>query len=225
MSTNPNPIRVAVVEDNAGVRERWADLIGSAPGMRCVGAFSRGEEALAKIPALAPDVVLMDIGLPGMSGIECTARLKQAHPQVQILIVTVYSDTPRIFQALQAGASGYLLKRTPPAELLKAIRDVTQGGGPMSGQIARKMIELFHRPAALTGETANLTAREQEVLELLAQGFAYKEIADRLKVSFHTVNMHLRHIYEKLHVRSRAEAAAKYRAWTPPPGAPRDIGR
>lgn len=207
-------IKVAIVEDNAGVRERWADLLGGSAGCECVCVCGTAEQALEKIPPLKPDVVLMDIGLPGMSGIECTAQLKQLLPGTQVLIVTVYSDTQKIFQALQAGASGYLLKRTPPKELLKAIRDVIEGSGPMTGQIARKLIELFHRPAPAQMEATTLTARESEVLELLAQGFAYKEIADRLGVSFHTVNMHLRHIYEKLHVRSRGEATAKYRSWS-----------
>lgn len=209
------PIKVAIVEDNAGVRERWADLIGASSSCECVCVCDTAEEALTKVPTSRPDVVLMDIGLPGVSGIECTARLKHLLPNIQVLIVTVYSDTQKIFQALQAGASGYLLKRTPPKQLLKAIRDVTEGCGPMTGQIARKLIELFHRPAPAQGKAMALTARELEVLELLAQGFAYKEIADRLGVSFHTVNMHLRHTYEKLHVRSRAEATAKYRAWSP----------
>jgi DNA-binding NarL/FixJ family response regulator len=208
-------VKVAIVEDNAGVRERWADLIGSSTSCECVCVCSTAEEALTRIPPLKPDVVLMDIGLPEMSGIECTARLKHILPATQVLIVTVYSDTPKIFRALQAGASGYLLKRTPPKEMLKAIRDVLDGSGPMTGQIARKLIELCHRPAPTMTEAPVLTAREAEVLELLSQGFAYKEIADRLSVSFHTVNMHLRHIYEKLHVRSRAEATAKYRSWSP----------
>lgn len=211
-------IKVAIVEDNAGVRERWVDLLSSGPGSECVCVCATAEEALEKIPVCRPQVVLMDIGLPGLSGIECTARLKQLLPETQVLIVTVYSDAQKIFQALQAGASGYLLKRTPPKELLKAIRDVMEGSGPMTGQIARKLIELFHRPAPAQTEATALTARELEVLELLAQGFAYKEIADRLGVTFHTVNMHLRHTYEKLHVRSRGEATAKYRSWSP--GAP-----
>lgn len=216
--------KVAIVEDNAGVRERWADLLSSSSNCQCVCVCSTAEEALEKIPPLKPDVVLMDIALPGMSGIECTARLKQLLPQTQVLIVTVYSDTQKIFQALQAGASGYLLKRTPPKELLKAIRDVLEGSGPMTGQIARKLIELFHRPTPAQTEGTALTPRETEVLELLAQGFAYKEIADRLGMSFHTVNMHLRHIYEKLHVRSRGEAAAKYRSWSSgPPAPPGDV--
>jgi DNA-binding NarL/FixJ family response regulator len=214
------PIKVAIVEDNAGVRERWADLLGSSTACECICVCCAAEEALEKIPPLKPEVVLMDIGLPGMSGIECTARLKQQLPDTQVVIVTVYSDTQKIFQALQAGASGYLLKRTPPRDLLKAIKDVIGGSGPMTGQIARKLIELFHRPAPAQTEATTLTARETEVLELLAQGFAYKEIADRLGVSFHTVNMHLRHIYEKLHVRSRAEATAKYRSWSPGTPAP-----
>jgi DNA-binding NarL/FixJ family response regulator len=205
-------IKVAIVEDNAGIRERWQSRIAAAADCRCVAACRSAEEALEVLPARGPDVVLMDINLPGASGVVCTARLKQVLPKVQVLVVTVYSDTNLIFQALQAGASGYLLKHVTGPDLLKAIRDIMHGSSPMSGQIARKLIESFHRAAPPQNETLSLSAREREVLELLAQGYAYKEIADRLSLSTHTVNAHLRHIYEKLHVRSRGEAAAKYAA-------------
>jgi DNA-binding NarL/FixJ family response regulator len=175
-----------------------------------VGACATGEDALKRIPPLQPDVVLMDINLPGMSGIECTARLKERLPQTQILMVTVHGDNDRVFAALQAGASGYLLKRVTPSELLEAIADVIRGGAPMTGEIARKVIDSFRRPVSVLVEAAKLTRREEEILGLLTQGYSNKEIADRLSVSFDTVRTHLKHIYEKLHVRSRTEAATKY---------------
>lgn len=202
-------IKVAIVEDSAGVRENWARLINAAPGFKCVGLFSSGEAALKALPALRPDVVLMDINLPGISGIECTARLKEQLPQTQILMVTVHGDNERVFAALQAGASGYLLKRTRADELLEAITEVMRGGAPMTGEIARMVIASFRRPAPAP-DAARLTPREEEILALLTQGYSNKEIADRLSVSFDTVRTHLRHVYEKLHVRSRTEAATKY---------------
>lgn len=203
-------IRVAIVEDNAPVRENWVRLITTASGLRCVGSFGTGDEALEKLPALLLDVVLMDINMPGLSGIECAARLKSRLPNVQILMVTVYGDSERVFQALQAGASGYLLKRTQPEEILAAIKDVMTGGAPMSSEIARKVIDTFRRPTAAAMPDASLSDREREVLALVAQGYANKEIADHLAISFDTVRTHLKHIYEKLHVRSRTEAASKF---------------
>jgi DNA-binding NarL/FixJ family response regulator len=203
-------IKVAIVEDNAGIRENWAKMINAAPGFRCAGTFASAEEGLKQIPMIQPEVVLMDINLPGMSGIECTARLKEQLPRLQILVVTVHADNDRVFAALQAGASGYLLKRTGPAELLEAIQDVAHGGVPMTGEIARKVIGAFRRAAIPPIEDARLTRREEEILVLLTQGYSNKEIAARLAVSFDTVRTHLCHIYEKLHVRSRTEAATKY---------------
>jgi DNA-binding NarL/FixJ family response regulator len=203
-------IKVALVEDTRGIRESWARLIDGAPGFQCVCTCNSGEEAIRKVPESMPDVVLMDINLPGMSGIECTTALKGQLPKLQILIVTVHADNDRIYAALQAGASGYLLKRTTSAELLNAISDVMRGGAPMTGEIARKVIASFRRPAPVSVKDAGLTPREEEILALLTQGYANKEIADRLSVSFDTVRTHLRHIYEKLHVRSRTEAATKY---------------
>ncbi|MCX8090783.1 MAG: response regulator transcription factor [Verrucomicrobiae bacterium] len=204
-------ITVAIVEDSAGVRENWARLINAASGFKCVGTFASGEAALKALPSLRPDVVLMDINLPGLSGIECTARLKELLPETQILMVTVHGDNERVFAALQAGASGYLLKRTRADELLEAISEVMRGGAPMTGEIARMVIASFRRPASTPGlEAARLTPREEEILALLTQGYSNKEIADRLSVSFDTVRTHLRHVYEKLHVRSRTEAATKY---------------
>jgi DNA-binding NarL/FixJ family response regulator len=207
---NRRMIRVAIVEDNRGIRENWAKLINQAPGFKCICVCGSCEEALKELPVVRPDAILMDINLPGLSGIECTSRLKEKLPQVQIIIVTVHADNQQVFSALQAGASGYLLKRTTSAELLGAIKDVMSGGAPMTGEIARKVIHAFQRPAPAYTENGQLTPREEDILRLLTQGYANKEIADRLSVSFDTVRTHLRHIYEKLHVRSRTEAATKY---------------
>jgi DNA-binding NarL/FixJ family response regulator len=208
-------ITVAIVEDKAGVRENWASLLDAAPGFRCVGAYDTGEEALAKLPQSRPDVVLMDIHLPGISGIECTLRLKQVLPETQVLIVTVYTDADRVFEALKAGASGYLLKSTPPAGFLEAIKDVTHGRSPMTGEIARLVIESFRQPAPATPEDAGLTEREEECLRLLARGASSKEIAQRMGVSVSTVHFHLKGIYRKLHVRSRTEATLRYLQGSP----------
>ena len=202
--------RIAIVEDKVAVRENLARLISLAPGFSCVCACGSAEEALAKIPKANPDVVLMDIGLPVSSGIECTARLKTLLPQVQVLMLTVCTDHERVFQALQAGAVGYLLKRTTPEALLNAITEARKGGAPMTSEIARKLVEMFHKSAPTAPEGANLSLREEQVLHLLTEGLANKEIADRLQISFDTVRTHLKHIYEKLHVRSRAEAVGKY---------------
>ena len=217
-------VKVAIVEDSAGVRESWAKLIEAQPGFHCVGTCESGEAALKRFPAARPDVVLMDINLPGMSGIECTARLKEKLPGTQILMVTVYADTEHVFEALKVGASGYLLKCTDPEELTRAIADVMRGGAPMSGQIARRVIEVFRRPQAPVDQISGLTQREMEILELLAKGYANKEIASRLGTSVETVRVHVRHIYEKLHVHSRTEAAAQYLS-SGERGASRVVGR
>jgi DNA-binding NarL/FixJ family response regulator len=203
-------IKVALVEDNVGLRVSWAKAIAEAPGFQCVCSCGSAEEALKKLPPVAPEVVLMDINLPQMNGVECTALLKQRLPKTQFLIVTVHSDNDQIFSALQAGASGYLLKRTGPAELLGAIKEVMQGGVPMSGEIARKVIASFRRPVPSSSQEKPLTPREEDILGLLSRGYANKEIAERLGVGYETVRTHLCNIYEKLHVRSRTEAAAKY---------------
>ena len=203
-------VKIAIVEDKTGVRQNWARLINAAPGFQCVATCASGEDALLTLPQAGPQVILMDIQLPGMSGIECTARLKPLLPATQILMVTMYEDAERIFEALKAGASGYLLKTTPPKELLAAITEVNRGGAPMTGEVARKVIAAFQRaPAAATGEVL-LSEREAEVLALLAQGYANKEIAERMQVTYDTVRAHLKHTYEKLHVRSRTEAVARY---------------
>jgi DNA-binding NarL/FixJ family response regulator len=203
---------VAIVEDNAVVGASLRRIVESTPEFRCLGVWRSGEEALTKVPAFQPEVVLMDIHMPGMSGIETTARLKQEMPDLQVIMVTVYRDHEKIFDALKAGACGYLLKRSTPAEVRKAIADVRAGGAPMSAEIARRVVEAFHRPkTAASAETVHLSKRETEILELLSQGLANKEIADRLGLSTETVRVHLRRIYDKLHVHSRTEAAMKFR--------------
>lgn len=201
---------VAIVEDNAVMRKTFRQWIDAAPGFRCVFACATAEEALAEIPRLKPDVVLMDVHLPGASGIACTAQLKEQLPNVQVIIVTVYRNHELIFQALQAGACGYLLKRSSPEELLKAISEVRSGGAPMTSEIARMLVEAFQRKPASIVSGDGLTQRESEILGLLSEGLSNKEIADRVKISYDTVRAHLRHIYEKLHVRGRTEAVRKY---------------
>jgi len=202
-------ITVGLVEDDQQVREGLALLIGSSPGFACVAACASAEVALQRFPKTKPDVVLMDIQLPGMSGIECILQLKQLCPRTQIMMLTVFEDHERIYQSLKAGASGYLLKQTPPAELLDAIADLHRGGSPMSAQIARRVVESFQDPASSEHREAQLSAREQEIVRLLAQGHLYKEIADRLDRSVETVRTHIRNIYDKLHVHSRIEAVNK----------------
>lgn len=203
-------IGVAVVEDNPGLRRSLMRLISHAPGMRCVGAWSEGKSALVEMPAHQPNVVLMDINMPGMSGIECTAQLKQLCPETQVIMVTVYEDAENVFSALQAGACGYLLKRSTSAEILDAINEVRSGGAPMTSEIARKVVHAFQKPTAPAGQKIELSQREAEILGLLSKGFANKEIADQLNISYQTVKVHVKHIYEKLHVRSRSEALMKF---------------
>jgi DNA-binding NarL/FixJ family response regulator len=209
MSTPSGTIRVALVEDDPQVREGLALLIGAAQGFECVAACASAEEALTELPPLLPDVVLMDIHLPGMSGIECIRRLKQQHPKVQIAMLTVFEDHDRIFQSLTAGASGYLLKQTPPEKLIEAIAELQRGGSPMSSQIARRVVEAFQCPAPIGPAETPLTPREQQIIQLLAKGLLYKEIADQLNLSVETVRTHLHRIYDKLHVRTRTEAVMK----------------
>ena len=204
--------KVAIVEDNATLRQYLAELIGSTPGHRCVCACASAEEAFEKIPAARPNVVLMDIHLPGESGIACTAQLRQKLPDLQVIMLTVYKDIKVIFQALKAGACGYVLKRSDEKEILDAIAEVRAGGAPMTSEIARMVVRSFMEApkAAEPDGTEQLSERELEILALLAEGFANKEIATRLNISSATVRTHLMHIYEKLHVRCRTEAAAKY---------------
>jgi DNA-binding NarL/FixJ family response regulator len=203
---------VAIVEDNPTLRQYLADLISGTPGHRCVCACASAEEALVKIPVTQPNVALMDIHLPGESGIACTARLRQKLPDLQVIMLTVYKDIKVIFQALKAGACGYVLKRSDEKEILDAIAEVRAGGAPMTSEIARMVVRSFMEPPKTpdSDTTKQLSEREREILALLAEGFANKEIATRLNISNATVRTHLMHIYEKLHVRCRTEAAAKY---------------
>ena len=203
-------ISVSIVEDDAQVRASLARLIDSSAGYRCVSQHGSAENALQDIPKHQPDVTLMDINLPGLNGVECVSRLKPQLPATQIIMLTVYQNTEHIFNALAAGATGYLLKQTPPTELLAAIREVHAGGSPMSSHIARKIVQSFQHTAPPATGAETLSPREAEVLDLLAKGFLYKEIAEAMKVTYATVHTHIRHIYEKLHVQSRTEAVAKY---------------
>ena len=203
---------IAIVEDNKTIRESLVEFVQADSECRCVCACASAEEALRVIPKHKPEIVLMDIQLPDLSGIECTAQLKQLLPATQIIMVTVYEDTERIFKALRVGACGYLLKRCSPEELIAAIREVRQGGAPMSREIARKVIASFKEPTTAAAEVEDLSPREREILELLVLGYSNKEIAQRVGVSDGTVRWHLRHVYHKLHVRSRTEAALKFRS-------------
>ena len=208
-------ISVSIVEDAQGVREALVRVLDNAPGFRCVSSYPNAETALAEIPARSPDVVLMDIDLPGMNGVECVRKLKALLPQTQVMMLTVYEDTQNIFNALAAGANGYMLKRTPTKELIEAIREVHRGGSPMTTHIARLVVQSFQKPAAAApqsggGDLAELSEREQQVLDLLAQGLIYKEIADKLNIGYETVHTYIRRIYEKLQVRTRTEAVAKF---------------
>ncbi|MEM7583333.1 MAG: response regulator transcription factor [Acidobacteriota bacterium] len=208
-------IRVALVEDDAGVREGLAFLIDGSPGLECVGGFGDAEAMLAAVDRLRPDVVLMDIDLPGISGIEAVRRLRQREHAPLMVMLTVYGDDEQIFDSLRAGACGYLLKTTPPAQLVDAITTVHRGGSPMSEAIARRVVASFQRPSPADPKLAELTPREREVLDLLSRGFRYREIAERLGIALETVRTHIRHIYEKLEVRSRTEATARYLGGVP----------
>ena len=203
-------ITVSIVEDDAPAREILADWLKHADGFKCVGQHGSVELALKNLPAEKPSVVLMDINLPGLSGIEGVRRLKPLLPGSQFMMVTVYEDTDHVFDALAAGATGYLLKQTPRGELLASIKEVHAGGSPMTSNIARRVVQAFHRAAPAAPASAELSQREREVLELLARGYLYKEIIDALGVSRGTVNTYIRRIYEKLHVRSRSQAVAKF---------------
>lgn len=205
-------MRIALVEDQADVRENWLQLINSFPDLACVCVCKTGEEALRVIPQLKPEVVLMDIFLPRMSGIECTARLKELLPNLRIVILTAMNDEELVFMALEAGADGYLLKRTKPSELRSALLEVLGGGAPMTSEIARRVIEFFQLKARPRDESLNLSVREEQILILLSKGQANKEIADRLQITVDTVCYHLKHVFEKLHVHSRTEAVVRYMA-------------
>jgi DNA-binding NarL/FixJ family response regulator len=202
--------KVAIVEDDRGLREQLAQILGSARDVRFVGACASGEDALDRIHLLQPDVVLMDIKLPGMSGIECVAHLKRALPSLQIIMLTVYEDSERIFRALKAGADGYLVKSSPPEVLLEAIDDVRHGGSPISSHIARKVVRHFHLVGPSPEQAENLSPREQEVLNLLSSGYIYKEISVQLGIGLETVRTYVKNICEKMHVRNRVEAVARH---------------
>jgi len=203
-------ITVSIVEDDPKTRQSLLRLLSRAPQVRLLRDYATGEEALRNLPIEKPEVALVDINLPGMSGIECVAKLKLKLPQLRVLMLTTYEDSDRIFDSLRAGASGYLLKKAGYAGLILAIDEVHTGGAPMSGQVARQVVEHFHRIQKPASDVEKLTAREQEILALLVKGYLYKDISARLNISMSTVSMHLQHIYEKLHVQSRAEATAKY---------------
>jgi len=203
-------IKVAIVDDDDGIRASLASLIRRAPGCELTGDYPDAETALKEIPRHPPDVVLMDINLPKMKGMDCVRLLKAQLPAVQFLMLTVYEDSDSLFTSLKAGASGYLLKRTASARLLEAIQDVHAGGSPMTPQLARRVVQFFTKPADKSSPVALLTPGEKEFLDQLANGYAYKEIADRMKISIDTVRSYVRTVYEKLHVHSRTEAVVKY---------------
>jgi DNA-binding NarL/FixJ family response regulator len=204
------PIKVSIVEDDERVRESLACILDAAAEFRCLKTYPNGEEALKRIPAEMPDILLMDIQLPGMSGIECVACIKEKLPNLPVVMLTVFEDSEKVFKALEAGACGYLVKRTPSGDLLEALRQVHSGGAPMTGRVARMVVQSFQRMGTSKRETENLTPREREILDLLSQGDLCKEIAKKLNLSLRTVHTHLKNIYEKLHVRSRTQAVIKY---------------
>lgn len=203
-------ISISIVDDEKDLRSSITTFVNGAPGFRCVSAYSSAAAALKGLPVDRPDVVLMDINLGAMNGIECVERLTAEIPTMQILMLTVYEDTDQIFKALAAGASGYLLKRSSPAKLLQAIREVHEGGSPMSSSIARKVVASFQKSKQPDEKKSHLSPREEMVLKCLAQGLTYKQIADQLDISIDTIRTYLRRVYEKLHVQSRTEAVAKY---------------
>jgi len=205
-----NLITVTVVEDDTQVRRSLAGILKRSPGVICVGEHGNAEEALREIPRMQPQVVLMDINLPGMDGVHCVRRLSELAPKTQVVMLTADDNTDTIFNSLAAGASGYLLKPISAAQLLAAVKDVYAGGAPMTSDIARKVVQAFKQPLPSAGETENLSPREQEVLNFLAKGYLYKEIAEQLNISYGTVHTYIERIFKKLHVRSRAQAVAKY---------------
>jgi DNA-binding NarL/FixJ family response regulator len=204
------PINVSIIEDQDQLRSTLSRVLNRAEGFKCISTYPNAEDAIADLPEKKPDVVLCDINLPGMNGVECVRKLKQIAPQIQMVMLTVYEDTENIFAALAAGASGYLLKRTTSAELLESLREVNRGGSPMTAHIARKVVQSFQKPTAANDQTEDLSPREREVLDYLSQGFLYKEIAEKLGISYETVHTYVRRIYEKLQVRTRTEAVAKF---------------
>jgi DNA-binding NarL/FixJ family response regulator len=203
-------ISVAIVDDEKELCASIATFVNGSSGFRCVTTYHSAEAALQHLPAEKPDVVLMDINMTGMNGVECVRRLKGLVPEMKIMMLTVYEDSDQIFRALSAGASGYMLKRSTPARLLEAIKELHEGGSPMSSSIARKVVASFQKSGQIREEKASLSPREQTVLESMAKGLTYKQPADHLEISIDTVRTHVRRIYEKLHVKSNTEAVAKY---------------
>ena len=203
-------ISVAIVEDDPGVRDSLKAIVHSAPNLSLSGAYESAEAAFEPINANRPDVALVDINLPGKSGIVLVGELKAKRPKLQVMMITVYEDSDQIFDSLQAGASGYLLKRSQPKEIIAAIEQLNAGGAPMSAEVARKLVNFFQARPANKSDLEKLTAREMEILNELSKGYRYKEIADRLKIGLETVRTHVHHIYEKLHVESRTEAVVKF---------------
>ena len=208
--TRSSPIRVVIVEDNEGLQKSLESMLRREPGIQFAGSFASGEALLAVVQQVKPQVVLMDINLPGISGVECVRQLKKFLPELQTVMLTVHDHTQAVFESLSAGANGFLLKPVRAADLLRAIVEVHEGGAPMTPNIARLVVQAFHRSPAPKDPTFDLSPREREILELLAKGFLQKEIADQLGISFHTVQTHTARIYEKLQVRSRAQAVAKF---------------
>lgn len=204
-------IKIAIVEDSISTREGLEAVLSLSPEYRCVCTCASAEEALRELPPHQPDIVLMDINLPGMSGVKCVALLKKLLPLVRVIMITVYRNPDQVFGALRAGACGYLLKRSSPEEVLNAIREAQEGGAPMTGEIARQVIAYFQSQTGVDDEVEKLTAREREVLEFLAKGYSNKEIAARLSLSVAAIRWHLTHIYQKLHVQSRTQAVSKIR--------------
>jgi DNA-binding NarL/FixJ family response regulator len=203
-------IKVSIVEDNAGTRENLMRVLQAAPELTCLHGYPDAETAIREIPNHVPDVVLMDIRLPGMSGIGCVAKLKEKLPDLVVLMLTTYEESELIFDSLRAGATGYLLKNMPPPELINAVVQARVGGSPLSMRIARKIVDHFKQTRTAASETESLTKREHEILSLLAKGFLYKEIADHLKISINTVRVHVQKVYDKLHVHSRSQAIMRY---------------
>lgn len=204
------PIKIVIVEDDAEIRATLADVLGRAADLRLLETFPNGESAVVEIPRLQPDVVLMDINLVKMSGLDCVAKLKPQLPQTQFIMLTVYEDSERIFKALTVGAAGYLVKRTPPQKIIEAIHEVYEGGSPMTPQIARRVVQHFRHAPQTSPELEKLSPREKEILDQLSKGYLYKEIVDNLGISLDTVRTYIRGIYTKLHVHSRTEAVLKY---------------
>lgn len=218
LTSTPTRVRVSIVEDDPGTRQSLALLIGGAPGFQCVSVHPDAESALVELPLSRLDVVLMDIQLPRLSGLECVRRLKARMPDVQFIMLTVFEDDERVFDSLAAGATGYLLKRTTPGEILEAIAEVHRGGSPMTSAIARRVVQAFRRSSPAGGSSpGQVSSREHEILTLLSRGYRYKEIAEQLGIALDTVRSHIRRLYQKLHVTSRTEAVVRF---LEPPGVP-----